>query len=279
MALPTTAITGSTGFVGGMTARLLSDDGVQVRLIVRDLARAPRLAGAVAVEAAYSERERAVAALDGVETLFMVSGAENEKRREEHVAFVDAAAEAGVGHIVYTSFFGAAPDCTFTLGRDHYATEQHIRQAGIEFTFLRDNLYLDFMQFMVGEDGVIRGPAANGRAALVTRSDVARVAAEAVRHPSAHRNVSYDLTGPESLSMTDVAAILTANGRPTTFHNETIDEAYESRKRFGAAAWQVDAWVSTYTAMANGELDGASGDVERVTGRAAESLVDFLTTP
>jgi NAD(P)H dehydrogenase (quinone) len=279
MALPTSAITGSTGFVGGMTARLLSDDGVPLRLIVRDLARAPQLPGAVAVEAAYSDRVKAVAALDGVETLFMVSAAENEKRRDEHFAFIDAAVGAGVGHIVYTSFFGAAPDCTFTLGRDHYATEQHIRDAGLEFTFLRDNLYLDFMEFMVGEDGVIRGPAGDGRAALVARADVARVAAEAVRHPSDHRRVTYDLTGPETLSMTDVATILSADGRPTTFFNETLEEAYASRQKYNAPGWQVDAWVSTYTAIANGELDGVSGDVERVTGRAPESLVDFLTTP
>jgi uncharacterized protein YbjT (DUF2867 family) len=262
-----------------MTARLLAADGVPVRLIVRELARAPQLPGSVAIEAAYSDRQRAVAALDGVETLFMVSAAENEKRRDEHFAFVDAAVEAGVGHIVYTSFFGAAPDCTFTLGRDHYATEQYIRAAGLEFTFLRDNLYLDFMQFMVGEDGVIRGSAGAGRAALVSRADVARVAAEALRHPADHRGASYDLTGPESLSMTDVAAILTADGRPTTFHDESLDEAYESRRKYDAPRWQVDAWVSTYTAIAAGELEGTSGDVERVTGQAPQSLVDFLTRP
>ena len=75
----------------------------------------------------------------------MVSAAESADRLDEHKAFVDAAAEAGVRHIVYTSFCAAAPDCTFTLGRDHYATEQHIRASGMDWTFLRDNFYLDFL--------------------------------------------------------------------------------------------------------------------------------------
>ena len=91
----------------------------------------------------YADRADAVRALEGVSTLFMVSGSESADRRDQHLAFVDAAAEAGVRHVVYTSFFGAAPDATFTLARDHYATEEHIKASGMGWTFLRDNLYLD----------------------------------------------------------------------------------------------------------------------------------------
>ena len=80
----------------------------------------------------------------------MVSAAENETRLDEHRAFVDAAADAGVEHVVYVSFFGAAPDATFTLARDHFATEEHIKASGMAWTFLRDNLYLEFTEAMVG---------------------------------------------------------------------------------------------------------------------------------
>jgi len=273
-ALPTTAITGSTGTVGGIVARELSDTGMPLRLLVRDLARAPRLDRAVAAKAVYGEPTDA---LDGVELLFMVSAAESETRRAEHRAFVDAAAAAGVRHIVYTSFLGAAPDATFTLARDHFATEQHIRSSGMNFTFLRDAFYLDFMPSMVGEDGVIRGPAGDGRAAIVARADVARTAIRVLENPEAHANQTYNLTGPEALSLTEVAAIIAQHtGRPTTFHNETLDEAYASRAPYNAPSWQVDAWVSTYTAIAVGDQSVVSDDIERVTGRVPMSLAEFL---
>ena len=271
---PTTAITGSTGVVGGLVARELSGTGMPLRLLVRDTSRAPDLDRAVAERAVYGEPTTALA---DVELLFMVSASESATRLDEHRAFVDAAAAAGVRHIVYTSFLGASADSTFTLGRDHFATEQHIRSSGMDFTFLRDAFYLDFMPSMVGDDGVMRGPAGDGRAAIVAREDVARTAARVLENPAAHLNETYNLTGPERLTLTEVAGIITAEtGRQTTFVNETIDEAYASRASYGAPDWQVDAWVSTYTAIAAGDQDVESDDVERVTGRIPLSLEAFL---
>ena len=101
----------------------------------------------------------------------MVSAAESADRLDQHRTFIDAAAEAGVRHIVYTSFLGAAPDATFTLARDHWVTEEHIRASGLAFTFLRDSFYLDFLPALAGEDGVIRGPAGDG---LVRRGSALR---------------------------------------------------------------------------------------------------------
>jgi NAD(P)H dehydrogenase (quinone) len=83
---------------------------------------------------------------------------------------IDTAVACGVQQVVYTSFFSAAPDATSTLARDHWATEQRLREAKLSVTFLRDNLYLDFFPFMIGEDGVIRGPAGRGRVASVART-------------------------------------------------------------------------------------------------------------
>lgn len=275
--LPTLAVTGVTGAVGRMTADLLADAGVPFRMLARSPERAPRYPGTSVSAASYSDREAVLAALAGVETLFMVSAAENAERLGQHLAFVDAAAEAGVRHIVYTSFFGAAPDATFTLARDHYATEQHIRASGMGHTFLRDNLYLDFAEQLVGDDGVIRGPAGSGRAAMVARADVARVAATVLQHPDRHADATYDLTGPEDLSLAEVAETLSRRtGRAVSFHDETLAEAYASRARWQAPDWQNDAWVSTYTAIAAGELAGVTGDVERLTGQRPLSLDEVL---
>ncbi len=106
----------------------------------------------------YADHAAAVEALTGVETLLMVSAAEAVDRRDQHRTFIRAAADAGVEHIVYTSFAGAAPDATFTLGRDHWDAEQAIRESGMTYTFLRDNFYSDLLPYFADEHGVIRGP-------------------------------------------------------------------------------------------------------------------------
>ena len=275
--LPALAVTGSTGALGGLVAHDLAERGVPQRLVARSPERAPRLPGAVAVQAAYGDREAAVRALRGVRTLLMVSGSESADRLEQHRTFVDAAADAGVEQIVYTSFFGAAPDCTFTLGRDHWATEAHIRSRGTAFTFLRDNFYLDFLPLTVGDDGIIRGPAGEGRVSAVARADVARVAVSVLLDPESHRAATYDLTGPESMTLTEAATIMgEATGREVRFHDETVDEAYASRRRWDAPDWQYDAWVSTYTAIAAGEVERVTDDVRRITGRAPMSLRELL---
>jgi NAD(P)H dehydrogenase (quinone) len=276
--LPTLAVTGSTGGLGGRVARRLAASEIAQRLIVRDEARAPALDGAVPVTITdYGDHDSAVAALRGVTTLFMVSAAENADRLGQHYAFVDAAAEAGVRHVVYTSFAGAAEDSTFTLGRDHYFTEERIRASGMEWTFLRDNLYIDFFADLVGEDGVIRGPAGDGVVAGVTRDDVATSATEVLAKPGAHVSSVYVLTGPEAITMTQVAeTIARVQGREVSFHDETVEEAYESRRRWEAPDWMYDAWVSTYTAIAAGAMAEVTDHVLRLTGRRPMSLADHL---
>jgi len=275
--LPSTAVTGATGAVGGAVARSLAAAGVAQRLLVRDVARAPELSGARPIRCSYSGEPETVRALEGVETLLMVSASESADRLSLHRAFVDAAQAAGVAHIVYTSFAGAAPDAVFTLGRDHFATEQHILAARMGYTFLRDNLYLDFLEEMVGDDGVIRGPADDGRVAAVARADVARTAAVVLQDVSRHRDVAYTLTGPEALTLAEVAEMLSAaRGTRVSYHPETISEAYESRRKWNAPDWQLDAWVSTYTAIAAGEVAAVTDHVLRVTGQRPQSLAELL---
>jgi len=274
---PALAVTGSTGALGGLVARDLAARGIPQRLLARSPDRAPSYDGAVAVPCSFGDRAGALSALDGVETLLMVSASETADRLEEHRSFVGAAAEAGVRHIVYTSFAGAAADCVFTLGRDHWATEEAIRATGMSFTFLRDNFYLDFLPLTVGDDGVIRGPAGEGRLAGVARADVARVAVEVLAAPADHAGATYTLTGPEALTLAEVAAVISEEtGRAVTFHDETVAEAYESRRSWEAPDWQYDAWVSTYTAIKAGEVATVTDDVRRVTGAAPTGLRDLL---
>jgi NAD(P)H dehydrogenase (quinone) len=228
----------------------------------------------------YADAALSAKALAGVKTLFMVSAAEAEDRLQQHYSFIDAAVAAGVEHVVYTSFYGAAPDSIFTLGRDHYATEEWIKASGMKYTFLRDNFYLDFLPLLTGDDGVIRGPAGNGVVSAVAREDIARSAVMVLRDPALHEGATYNLTGPAELTLWHAAEVLTAvTGRTITYHPETVEEAYASRASYGAPPWQVDAWVSTYTAIAAGELAGLSTDVHGLTGRDPLSLTEFLRQP
>jgi NAD(P)H dehydrogenase (quinone) len=264
------AVTGATGYVGGRVASLLTERGVPVRAVVRDPARAP--AGLEArVASGYGAAEEMRAALEGCSTLFLVPAEESLDRVDQHRTAVDAAVAAGVGRIVYLSFVGASADATFTLARDHWATEEHIRGSGVAFTFLRMNLYLDFLPRMV-VDGVIAGPAGDGRAAAVARDDVAEVAA-AVLTGDGHDGATYDVTGREALSLADVAALLSAR-----YVDETLEEARASRASYGAPDWQVEAWISTYTAIASGALSHVTDTVERLTGHPPTTLAEYVRT-
>jgi uncharacterized protein YbjT (DUF2867 family) len=274
---PSLAITGATGRLGGRVARRLAAAGARQRLVVRDPSRAPDLDGAEVAQAGYHEPEALRRAFDGIDTVFMVSGSEAPDRVAHHFTAINAAVAAGVSRLIYVSFFGAAPDAAFTLARDHYATEEHIRASGLRFTFLRDNIYLDFMPNLAGADGVIRGPAGQGRVAGVAQDDIADVATAILLEPGRHDGATYDLTGPEALTLAEVAGALTrATGRLVTYHPETIEEAYASRAHYGAPDWEVDAWVSTYTAIAAGEMEPVTDAVQQVTGHPPLSLDQVL---
>ncbi|MET9451822.1 SDR family oxidoreductase [Streptomyces cinerochromogenes] len=276
---PTYAVTGATGRLGGRIARRLAAAGIPQTLLARTPARAPELPGATAVPGAYHDHEAVVRALRHTDRVLMVSASESPDRLQQHGAFVDAAARAGVAHLVYISFYGAAPDATFTLARDHWHTEQHIRASGVPFTFLRDNLYADFMPGLVGDDGVIRGPAGDGRAAVVAQDDIADAAVAVLRDPAPHAGRIHELTGPDALTLADVAATITAaTGRPVSYHRETVEEAYASRAHHGVPDWQLDAWVSTYTAIADGSLARVTTAVSELTGHPATPLHRVLRT-
>ena len=266
--LPPLAITGASGNVGGVVARLLSERGLPLRLLANTPSRAPKLPGAHTVQCSYEDTPASREALTGVDVLFMVSAPESEDRLDKHIAFVDAAAASGVCHIVYLSFMNAAPDATFTLARTHFHTEEHIKASGMTYTFLRDNFYADFFVALPDEEGRILGPAGDGRVGVVAREDAGRVAAGVLAAPGSFENQTLDVTGPEALTLDEIAAILTrVQGRPVTYVRETVEEAYESRKKWPAAQWQYDSWVSTYTSIARGEMDVVSTTVRDVTGR------------
>ena len=302
------AVTGATGEVGRLVAEGLAGRDFAQRLIVRDPARAPRLAGAeVAVVSGYSDAQTMGAALAGVQTLFLVSahdimGVRHRAlmsgqqvpaydRVREHIAAVVAAAAAGVERIVYLSFVNPSAEGTFILGRDHFYTEEYIRSTGLAFTFLRQNMYMDKVLQHVARSDVIRAPAGDGQVAWVSRADVAAAAVGALTG-AGHEGLTYDLTGPEALTMAETAERLaSALGRPITYEPQTVDEARmlrntsrmedmdatrRERTGQGLSDEDLDIWISHYVQIARGEVGRVSDAVPLLSGRPAESLAHYL---
>jgi NAD(P)H dehydrogenase (quinone) len=270
-------VTGATGGLGGRVARQLAEREIAQRLIVRDAARAPSLPGAEVAEASdYSDGEAMRRAFEGVETLFLVSAGEHPDRVSLHRAAVEAAAAAGVERVVYTSFLGAAPDATFTFARDHFHTEELIRAAGLGHAFLRDSIYLDYVPFFASAEGVIRGPAGDGRAGAVARDDIADVAVATLLDPQ-HEGRAYEVTGREAITLAEAAAILTrVTGREVVYVEETLEEARASRAPSGAPDWEIEGWVTSYAAIGDGSLDVVTDTVPRLAGHEAMTLAEFL---
>jgi uncharacterized protein YbjT (DUF2867 family) len=215
------------------------------------------------------------AALSGVHTLFLVSGY-GRARLEQHYSAIDAALAAGVERIVYTSFLSAALLATFTHAREHSLTEQHIRASGMRYTFLRPSFYLDKAPGWFSSEGIIRGPAGSGTIAWVSRDDLADVAA-AVLTTDRHDGASYDITGAQALTLAEAAEEFSrVTSLPASYQPETLEEARESRAHFNPSDWELEAWVSTYVAIATGEISIVSHTVQALTGHAPQTLADYL---
>ncbi|GEC98653.1 NAD(P)-dependent oxidoreductase [Kocuria varians] len=278
----TIGITGVTGHIGGAVSRALEEKGVAHRLLGRNPQRFDERVAASAglLDSApldFADPEQTAESMTGLDTVFLVSAAETAEREAQQLAMVEALTKAGVKRVVYTSFASPSPKATFTFARTHYATEQAIERAGLEHTFLRDNFYLDVLPLFAGEDRVLRGPAGDGHVSAVARADVADAAVAVLLDPQTHSRGAYTLTGPESLTMTEVAEILTrVTGQTYRYEAETIDAAHESRAVLDPEPWEMEAWVSTYTAIASGELAEVTDDVRELTGHAPLSLEDVL---
>ena len=275
--MPKIAVTGVTGNLGGIVSRLCKKNGIEVRNLARNVEKAEKLGFSNVFKSSYDKSEDTVKSLEGIEVLFMVSGSENPNRVQQHKDFIDAAKIAGVSHIIYLSFYNASKNSIFTLGRDHYATEEYIKENGFKYTFLRDNFYADFFVDLCREYGEIKGPAGNGKVSAVVRSDVSEVAAKILENLGKWENQTLNMTGPEELSMDEIVkAVSQYFGKEIKYIEETVEEAYESRKIWKAEQWEYDSWVSTYTAIAENEQSGISNDIEKVLGRKATSLAEYL---
>jgi NAD(P)H dehydrogenase (quinone) len=214
-------------------------------------------------------------AFRGVDRLLLVSSVVTGRRRiEQHAAAIAAARAAGVGHVVYTSFVGAAEGNPAAVAADHLATERALVASGLEATFLRHSWYADVVAHGLAPRAVAEGRwtmnTGEGRVAPVARADAARVAA-AVLTTEGHAGRTYDVTGPELTTVGELAAVA---GIPY----EPVDDAVMLAGFEAAGVDRAGDLVSFGRAIREGWMAVRSDDVEALTGRAATPVAAMIRT-
>ncbi|MCP2265245.1 NmrA family NAD(P)-binding protein [Promicromonospora thailandica] len=292
-------LTGADGRLGSRLAFRIAAAGGRQRLLVTGRGQVPRLPDgaplpetevvALPSELSFdSSPETASRVLTGVfegaHAVFLVPGQAGRRRVARHRAAVDAAVLAGVPHVVYVSSVGAAPDAVATVARDDWLTEEYLRGTDLRWTLLRTSMFHRTLTFAVHDESygsapgtVLRAPAGDGRVASVSHDDVADVATAVLldEDPRRHDGRTYHLTGPESLSLDEVAETLSAAvGRTIRYVPQTAEQARALFSR--STTGEVEDWITQCQAVEAGVLAGVSPDVGQLAGRPARSLADWL---
>ncbi|MBX3686867.1 MAG: SDR family oxidoreductase [Rhodocyclaceae bacterium] len=272
-------ISGATGQLGTAVINALLERGTPAAQIVAG-SRKPEAAAAFATRgiqvrtADYADPASLVAAYQGIEVLYLVSGdAPIEIRSAQHRNAIAAAVKAGVKRVVYTSFVDTAEDSPFGFARIHADTERALAKSGLETTILRHGVYADILPAFVNgfaERGAIASPNAQGKAAFIARADLAAAAA-VVLSAREHAGKTYTLTGPSALNMAGIAALLAArSGKPVAYQvMPAADYAAMLVQATGMPDWLAEALAGMFVAMDRGGYDNQSGDFARLLGRDA----------
>src|SRR5947199_2180208 len=270
-------VTGATGTIGRDVAKRLSEKGVSVRAAVRDQAKARKQFGSNIALAPFDfENEKTFSgALEGVEKVFLLPPLLPNQLEVMNV-FVDAAKRAGVRHIAKLSAIGVDDETRPTAIKWHGANEQHIRESGVAFTFLRPNSFMqNFFTYFPPRNGAIYLPWGNGTASFVETRDIASVAAE-VLTSDGHEGKIYTLTGPAALGIAEVAQILSeAAGREFKYVDVPEDAARDGMLQAGVPKWQVEALMELYAINKQNRWSAVTADIEKVTDTGPTDFAQF----
>jgi len=279
----TIAVTGATGHLGRLVIEELrrSRPAGSLVAVVRDEGKAKDLAddGVLVRVAPYEDRAALVRALADVRTLLLVSGSEVGRRVEQHRNVIDAAVEAGVDHIVYTSA-PRADTSALVLAPEHRATEEIVRASGLAWTILRNNWYTEnyvgTLQ-QAAETGEIVAAAGDGRVASATRADFAAATA-AVLLGEGHEGKVYELGGDEAWDFDELAAAATeVVGRDVVYRPVEADVLRSIlTEHAGLDEGTAGFVVQLDLDIAAGLLADATGDLSNLVERPTTPLVDGL---
>lgn len=273
MTTKTIAITGATGQFGAIALDLLKAKQANVIALVRS---PEKISGAVARKFDYSKTEGQVEALQGVDTLILVSSSEVGQRIKQHKNVIEAAKKAGVKHIIYTSLLGSSNDNTLkSLAGEHLATEDTLKTSGITYTILRNGWYTENYTESVPTalaNNAFYGSAKTGKISSALRAELAEAAVN-VALGEGHENQTYELAGSTSWTLADLAAeISKQTGKEIPYVDISAADYASALVQAGLdegfagliAQWDVD--------VSNGALFSEDKILEKLLGRPTAGL-------
>ena len=273
-------LTGATGKTGGEVARQLAAAGVPFRALIRnpDKAEALKALGAELVVGDLADQAFLPRALSGIEKAFLVMPNDEQQLILEN-QFTDAAAAAGVQHLVYLSSLESVPESKNPITQNHVAAQNHIRESGMTWTIVRPTFFnQNFETYAprIREAKQIVMPVGNGTISSTDLRDVGEIIREVLTKPG-HENKSYDLTGPELLTFTEIAEKFSKIlGTHVEFIDQPLEEFGELLRTIGLSEWRVDAVCKELEAIGAGVVDHTTDTIEELLGRPPISLEQYI---
>ncbi|MUM78567.1 NAD(P)H-binding protein [Pseudodesulfovibrio sp. F-1] len=275
-------VAGATGVIGSAVLAALGEAGADVVAgthipeEIEPLARE----GVQARVFDFSDQESMVRAMQGCDRLFLTLPLAEGMTRRGHLA-VQAAKAAGIGHIVRSSAYAASSDAHWRLGREHGTVDQFVEDSGIPFTILRPNSvmqrFVSVLAPMV-RSGVLALPEEYAKVSYIDACDIGACAARLLLDGEAHHGRTYALTGPQGISLAEVAAILSgAIGREVVYR--PVDESVyvENLSRDNVPEWTVNMLVSLTRVVKLGMMGNVTGAVAHLTGGEPRSFAAFAS--
>src|SRR3954447_8210601 len=268
-------VTGPTGTIGSQVVSELARAHVPARALIRSPDRGAQLPDGI--EPVVGDLEALDGALDGVESMFLLSPPSPETPRLEGAA-IDAARRAGVEHVVKLASIGASAQAKPRFPRQHGEVVDYLRSSGMASTILMPN---DYMSNILNQASSVRATAtlyaahADTAVASVHPADIGAVAAAALQ--GGHEGEDLVLTGPEAASPRDIAAALSAVlGREIEIVELEDDALRNGMLSAGIPEWNVEGLLELSSYYGTGAADEPTDTVEKVLGRSPRSWVDFL---
>ena len=268
----------TAGKVGAEAASRLAQQGIPVRVLVRDPSKATALAGigVDVVEGDLALPATIDRALDGVASVVLVSPAVPELE----LNVLDRATRAGVGHVVKITSKASA-DSPIARRRDQTTIEDALITSGLGYTLLRNNAYMqNFLMLApsIATTSSFGSSTGDGRVGLVDTRDIGAVAASLAAFPEGHGGKTYWPTGPESLSYAEVASILSrVLGRTITFTPLTFEQEKQGMVDAGLPESVAEMNAQALALFAAGDSDWITDDVPKILGRPARTFEQFAT--
>ncbi len=280
----TIGITGASGHLGRATAERLLErlDPAEIVLITRDPAKLEDLTqrGADVRHGDLDDASSLPAAFAGVTRLLVISTDAVGRRVGQHTTAFQAASQAGVEHVAYTSFVNPTEDNPAFVSAEHRGTEEALRASGLAWTLLRASVYAEFTVDAL-EQAIAAGQfvhnQGDGLIAHMSREDLAAVAS-VVLTTEGHEGEAYDVTGPELLSGADLAAIAAEVGGVAVEEVAVDDDAYVAGlvEHAGLPEPVAQGLATFGRAIREGHLAVRTSVVEELTGTPARHVRDLL---